>query len=117
MGVHPLKRLLNPTHVALASIIENTQCDEIHVRCDTRSNRVIAADDASHVRTVITTWSIVVRVRIVLFSEIPSSDNSVAGTETFAKCNVIPCDSAVNDRNCLPLARQPKLLLHLRPTG
>src|SRR5262245_56858981 len=108
MFMHPLQRLLDPTEVTCACVVEYAQADEVNVRCDAvilESLRA-RANNAGNVRAVRPAWAVIVRIGVVFLAEVPAADDAIIRPETATECDVVPSDAAIDDGHRLACARK-----------
>ena len=117
MDVDPAERLLDPTGIPQTHVVEYAQRDQVHARGDPRAVAVPAANDPRHVRAVETGRAVVVRVRIALLREVPTTDHHMPGAKAAAKRHVPVGDAAVNNRHRLADTLKPVRTPHVRRVG
>src|SRR5688572_17251881 len=99
--VNPLQRIFNPVEPAFAVVIEDAQAHEIDARryAVIRGARAVGADNTGYVRAMAALSAVVIRIPVVLFGEIPATDDAEIRAQSVTQRRMIPSDTAVDDRH------------------
>ena len=98
--VNPLQRLLDPIKTATPLVIKDSQRNQVRAGANALVLTVLATNDSGDMRSMESTWCVVIRIGIV-FCEVIAPHDLASGSEPVSECGVVIRDPRINDSNRL----------------